>query len=379
MWIKSERKKRSFGKRKMPIKKKWRKKRRRKSSGNRSLFGNLANLFLFTIMQIIYKYSSMRALILFLLTIISGFLSLGDTYAVNNDINVRDSSQVTISGNAEHGNLTTFMGPILNFFYSPIASGDATIPNIFLVIAGAIKNFFIAVAVVFLVIGVLKLLFSWWDEESQKKWKNNIIWVSVGVFVMQISYSVWTTLYLKSTTFYVDWRLAWTFWINIFEPIVNIMLLLASFGFIAMAVYSFYTIITGGWDEEKLKKGKNIIIYALIGFLLIRIPKILVVAIYGEPNSSCKNNVWGFGTCEIGSKNLSDGINIFGKILAYVNGFLALFAVIMILYAGWLIFISGWDEEKLKKAKKTILFIALGIVLLVWSQAIFRFFFLQGS
>jgi Type IV secretion system pilin len=301
------------------------------------------------------------------------------TFAAQTDINVRDTSQITISANPENSNLLNFMSPIFNYFYSPIANGDTTVPNIFLAIAWGIKNFFIIVAALFLIIGVLKLLFSGGDEEAQKKWKNNIIYVSIGVFIMQIAYSFWSTLYLKSSIAYVDGRLAWTFWFNIFEPIVNIMLLLASFGFIAMAVYSFYTIITGAGDEEKLKKGKNIIIYAIIGFLLIRIPKILVTAIYGEPVAACKNTTWiAIGVCEIGSKNLWSGINIFGKILAYVNWFLALFAVIMVIYAGWLIFISGWDEEKLKKAKKTILFIVLGMVLLVASQAIFRFFFLQG-
>lgn len=320
----------------------------------------------------------MRFIFLITTLIFGYFLQIQSIFAVD-DVNVRDTSQVTISGNPENDKLGSFVGPIVNFFYSPVASGDATIPNIFLGITGAIKNFFITVAAIFLIIGVLKLLFSGGDEESQKKWKNNIIWVSVGVFVMQISYSLWSTLYLKSgsNSFDIDGRLAWTFWINIFEPIVNIMLLLASFGFIAMAIYSFYTIITGGWDEEKLKKWKNIIIYAVIGFILIRIPKLLITALYGEPSAACKNNVW-IGTCEIGAKNLSGGINIFGKILAYVNGFLALFAVVMIIYAGWLIFISWGDEEKLKKAKKTLLFIALGIILLVWSQAIFRFFFLQG-
>ena len=50
----------------------------------------------------------------------------------------------------------------------------------------------------------------------------------------------------------------------------------------------------------------------------------------------------------------------------------------MILYAGWLVFISGGEEEKLKKAKKIVLYVALGIILLVASQAIFRFFFLRG-
>jgi divalent metal cation (Fe/Co/Zn/Cd) transporter len=85
-----------------------------------------------------------------------------------------------------------------------------------------------------------------------------------------------------------------------------------------------------------------------------------------------------FGTCEIENQNLGESINIFGKILTYFNSFLALFAVVMVIYAGWLIFISGGDEEKLKKAKRTIIYLALGIILLVASQAIFRFFFLKG-
>ncbi len=50
----------------------------------------------------------------------------------------------------------------------------------------------------------------------------------------------------------------------------------------------------------------------------------------------------------------------------------------MVIYAGWLIFISGGDEEKLKKAKRTIIYLAIGLILLVASQAIFRFFFLKG-
>jgi flagellar basal body-associated protein FliL len=39
---------------------------------------------------------------------------------------------------------------------------------------------------------------------------------------------------------------------------------------------------------------------------------------------------------------------------------------------------SGGDEEKLKKAKNTILYIVLGFIVLVASHAIFRFFILKG-
>lgn len=62
---------------------------------------------------------------------------------------------------------------------------------------------------------------------------------------MQIGYSLWQTLYLQDPLAGINAKLGWDFWINILEPIVKVMLLLASFAFIAMAIYSFYTIITG--------------------------------------------------------------------------------------------------------------------------------------
>jgi hypothetical protein len=57
----------------------------------------------------------------------------------------------------------------------------------------------IVLAVIFLVVAIIKLLFSPNDEESIKKWKSNIIWVSVGIFVMQIAFSVWRSLILENT------------------------------------------------------------------------------------------------------------------------------------------------------------------------------------
>jgi hypothetical protein len=55
-----------------------------------------------------------------------------------------------------------------------------------------------------------------------------------------------------------------------------------------------------------------------------------------------------------------------------------LVCVILIIYAGWLVLISAGDEEKLKKAKSTILYVFIGFIVLVASHAIFRFFILQS-
>lgn len=101
---------------------------------------------------------------------------------------------------------------------------------------------------------------------------------------------------------------------------------------------------------------------------------------YGQPD--CKSvgpfNLVNIGDCAIKNPNIQASIGIFGKFVNYLNGFLALLSVILIIYAGWLILISAGDEEKLKKAKGTVIYIALGLILLVGSHAIFRFFILKG-
>lgn len=112
------------------------------------------------------------------------------------DPNVRDVAIGVTSGS--NSMLNDFVSPIRGFFFSPGDTGKNGVLGAFTSIAFNIKNFFIAVAVLFLIIGVIKLLFSSSDEEEVKKWKRNIVWVSIGIFMMQIAFSVWKTLILTN-------------------------------------------------------------------------------------------------------------------------------------------------------------------------------------
>jgi heme A synthase len=144
-----------------------------------------------------------------------------------------------------------------------------------------------------------------------------------------------------------------------------------------MAVYAFFLIVTGAGDEEKMKKWRRTIVYGLVGFFLIRIPQSIVSALYGSP--ACKNKgIFTVGSCEIEKQNLEWAVSIIGKIINYINGFLFLICVLLIIYAGWLVLISAGDEEKMKKAKNIIIYVFVGFVILVASHALFRFFILRG-
>jgi hypothetical protein len=299
----------------------------------------------------------------------------GATTTLQNDINVRDIS--IGSSNWSNTVLEEFIGPLSEFFYQKGSTGKDGLIEAFTVIAFQIKNVMIILAVIFLVIAIIKLLFSPNDEENVKKWRNSIIWVSVGIFVMQIAFSAWSALLIRDVTWGIDSRLGWAIWLQIFAPIVWVLQMLASFAFLAMVIYAFFTIVTGAGDEEKLKKWRKTIIYGLIGFFLMKLPQVLINSLYGTPNCR-ESNILTIGSCELANQNITGVVGIIGKIITYVNGFLMLACVLLVIYAGWLVLISAGDEEKLKKAKSTILYVLIGFIVLVASHAIFRFFILQG-
>lgn len=319
-----------------------------------------------------------------IIILVSLFFSLGLSFATDSsDLNVRE---VTIGDTGNYNtNLNEFMkgnnGSLYQFFFGLDSTSywSDGILGAFTAIAFNIKNFFIAIAAIFLIIAVVKLLFSSNDEESVKKWRSSIIWTSVGIFFMQIAFSIWSTLILRNASDRVGSSLGWEFWVNVLAPVVNVLQMLASFAFIIMAIWAFYVLATSGGDEEQAKKAKNTILYAVLGYVLIKIPYEIVKAFYGKPWCEWTSGWFAsMGTCDIKSVDLEKWIGIIGKLFTFFNTFLSVICVILIVYAAWLVLISGGDEEKLKKAKSTILYIALGFILLVASHAIFRFFILKG-
>jgi len=63
-------------------------------------------------------------------------------------------------------------------------------------------------------------------------------------------------------------------------------------------------------------------------------------------------------------------------VVVYLLTFISIVAVLYIIYAGFNILIWNGDEEKLKKSKTTIVYVAIGIAL-IWLAGPIVFFFLD--
>lgn len=291
------------------------------------------------------------------------------------------TANITAGNQQPPNGVGTFMNAFTDYFITDNTGGAEGALKVFTQIAYGIKNFFVIIAVIFLIIGVLKILFSEASENDVEKWKSNIVWTTVGIFLMQIAYSIWTTMLSGGGGSGFSSMLAWDFWNNIIAPIVQLLQFLASFAFLAMMIYAFYIIITGGGDEEKLKKGYHTLGYGLVGILLIQVPYRLVSLIYGDvPDCAESATLWSFagGSCTSNSITDVDGVvELIGKFFQFFHGFLTLFCVLMAIYAGWLLLASRGEEDSVKKAKRVILYMVIGLIMLVASHAIFRFFIMK--
>lgn len=240
-----------------------------------------------------------------------------------------------------------------------------------------LKNFFFVAASIFYLIIVIRLILSSNTDEELNNFKKWIIWITVWIIIMQLAYTLTLILYDKS----IGEQLAFNLIDTVVNPLLSLLETLASIFFLAMAIYTFYRLITANGAEDKIKSAKMTILYSIIWFMVIRFSRLIVESVYGRLN--CESALGGLITVDSGrcltEADLNGWVRIIVSIINWANSFIWIVVVIMIMYAGFQILISGGDEEKLKKGKQTMIYIAIGLLLLVMNYLILTFFLLPES
>ena len=244
-------------------------------------------------------------------------------------------------------------------------------------VARDLKNLFFILATIFFIIMVFQVLFAWKTEEAVESFKKGIIWITLGIIIMQIAYAFTRVLYDQNVWGDLAFRLVE----NIINPLVKLIETIASFFFIGIAFYSFFRLVTSNGDEEKANKAKKSIVEAIIGFIIIKLARLIVEATYGTIHCTQVMNgliVLSGGAC-LENANITWFADIIVRVINWVNSLVGILVVIMIIYAWFQIFISAWEEEKLKKAKMSLVYIAIGMFILVANYLILTFFILPET
>lgn len=115
-------------------------------------------------------------------------------------------------------------------------------------------------AVIIFIFNWIKVMFSSWDDKAIWEAKQKILWSLAWMIFIWIM-EVW-----RNFVFIWDFKWAWK---DMFTNLANLALFFAwpvAIFFISLAWYYY---ITSGWDEEKVKKAKSIIINTLLAVLIL--------------------------------------------------------------------------------------------------------------
>lgn len=303
------------------------------------------------------------------LSIILFFVFLGNYNLTFSDTdNIRTSSEITRTDRSSDINILNKD----NKFFDINTTWEKWIKKLLIVIARDAKNIIFFFVLIIWIVMVIKLIFWNNTEEEAKKLKMWILWVSIWIIVMQSAFWFYKVLFDKDI-----WNdLANNFTHSLIQPFIDLLLLLTSFVFITVWIIAFYKIITDLWDGEKAKQWKMTIFYAVIWFIVVKFSHLIVKNTY-DPNCGWwwLITIWWTQVCE----NISDNAKLIVTIINWLNWFVAIITILLVIYAWFLILTSAWDDEKQKKAKNIILYIAIWMLILITSYLILKFFILPEN
>lgn len=249
--------------------------------------------------------------------------------------------------------------------------GETWIYNTLIRVARDLKNFFFVLSWIFFLVLVIRLLLSEKTDTEVTNFKKWIVWISVWIIITQVAFYMINVLFDRS----INVRLAENFIDIIMQPLISVLETAASFLFLAIMIFAFFRIITANWDEAKATSWKMSVFYAAVWFIVIKLAKAIVYTTYWKTN--CRSSI--YQTNCVNQTNLHWFAQIIVRVIDWMNSFIWIIVILLIIYAWFLVLTSAWAEDKLKKAKNIIIYIIIWLAILMFDYLILTFFLIPES
>lgn len=136
---------------------------------------------------------------------------------------------------------------------------------------------------------------------------------------------------------------------------------------VAVVVVNGVRLVTGGGEEENIKKARNGIFAAIGGLILMTVADTFVTKVFYKVDRTTYSAIDGGVTPQV---DLSAGINEIVGITNFIVSFVGPILVLLIIIAGILYLTAGGEEEKMNKAKRLLIAGVLGMVIIYGSFAL---------
>lgn len=233
-------------------------------------------------------------------------------------------------------------------------------------IVGIFKYIFIGISLIFMAMYAYSLSIGMGDEEQFTEQRKNFLFAIIGFFILGLASKIVEI---------VDPYQNEAFQTQIFDQEKTqsilqtvITYLEVGLGVIAIVVifYGALMMIMSDGDDERTGMGKNILKYGFMGIAAVMLADVLVNKIFFTPEA-----IAGKG---LGEKETTEFLKQGMGILEFGLQFLAIGIFISFLISGFLYMTAGDDEDQETKAKNTLIWTAIGTVVVVSSFGLMSFF-----
>lgn len=148
--------------------------------------------------------------------------------------------------------------------------------------------------------------------------------------------------------------------------------IIAAYLILGFIVYGGYRYMFSGGDAGHVVAGKKTLFHSFIGLAIVMLSNIIFNAIrFGLlSGSEAKNVTVGGVPVTIGA---SDAADLFMSSFSWIVGIAGVVALIFIVYGAILYITSNGDANKVKRAKDTIIYAAIGLLIVGLAEAISSF------
>lgn len=227
----------------------------------------------------------------------------------------------------------------------------------------AVVNVFLAVvaviAVAFIVYGGVKYITSGGDQGRAEEGKKAVQYAVIGIIIVGIAAVIvnftMSAIGVKSSVPGTA-DLPGVLW-----TIVNVFLLLVGVVALIYVVIGGVKYITSGGDEGQAEEGKKAVLNAVIGIIVVGLATVIVNFTFATIGASLP---------------LPGSGDLVGAIWLVANAFLMVVGVIALVFmviGGVRYVISQGDEGETEKAKRTILYALIGLIVIGLSAVIVNF------
>lgn len=248
--------------------------------------------------------------------------------------------------------------------YIDFGEGEVGIRELIIYYARVFKNLVAVLTVLFIVIAGIRMITAGGAEETVQKNRKSIIWLLVGLVIMQSAETFVYVLYGYYGLY--DTRLdaaeyAQNAREKLLEPLLSFFLTFIAAIAVFMVVLSGMRILSSVGDEGKIKKQTSVLLGAIMGLLIILLARPIVSGIFGY---------------ERPDPQPTQIISLITQLANYIMGFTALLAIVMLIYAGILMIMHFGNDAMIQKARKIVIWALLGVALIISAYTIVVLFIL---